>query len=69
MALLVKIDNKKEEKFVAELLTKLGYAATSLDTNEMEDIAFGKIMKQNSRKDILTFQEAQLAYKKMPKRK
>lgn len=69
MALLVKIDNKKYEKFVAELLNKLGYAATSLNADDVEDISLGKLMKQNSKKDVLMFNEAQAAYKKMSKRK
>lgn len=69
MALLVRIDNKKDEKFLAELLGKLGYAATSVDADELEDLAFGKLMKQNSKKDVLMFHEAQAVYKKTPKRK
>lgn len=69
MALLVRVDNKKDEKFLAELLSKLGYSTSAVDPDELEDITFGKLMKQNSRKDVLTFNEAQAAYKKMPKRK
>ncbi len=69
MGLLVKIDNKRDEKFVAELLCKLGFMAKSVDIDEIEDFAFAAVMKKNNRKDILSLSEAKVAYKKASRRK
>ncbi len=68
MSLIVKTSNRKDEKFLAELLSKLGYKSKSVDIDELEDLSFGYIMKKNDEKDLLTFEEAKTQYSKMKKR-
>lgn len=69
MSLIVNTRNRKDEKFVAELLQKLGYKATSVDVDGLEDIAYASIMKKNNPKDVLTANEAKAYYAKLKKRK
>ncbi len=69
MSLIVNTRNRKDEKFVAVLLEKLGYNATSVNVDELEDIAFGSILKKNNPKDVLEVNEAKAYYAKLRKRK
>jgi hypothetical protein len=69
MSLIINTKNRKDEKFVVELLHKLGFKATSVDIDELEDIAYAAIMRKNNSKDVLTFNEAKAHYSKLKKKK
>ncbi|MDQ3111632.1 MAG: hypothetical protein M3R17_17220 [Bacteroidota bacterium] len=69
MSLLVNIKNRKDEKFVAELLGKLGFSSKSVEIDELENIAFGAVMKKNNPKELLAVNEAKADYSKLKKRK
>ena len=69
MSLIVNTKNRKDEKFVGELLHKLGFISKSVEIDELEDIAYASIMKKNKSKDVLTFNEAKAHYSKLKKRK
>jgi hypothetical protein len=65
MALLVKIPNKKDEKYVAELLKRLGFAAEFIDADTLEDIALGAIIKKNTKKGLLSLEQARILFEKL----
>jgi len=69
MSLIVKTQSRKDEKFLAELLNKLGFKSRAIDVEELEDLGFGYLMKKNDDKDAFTVQEAKARYAKMKKRK
>jgi hypothetical protein len=69
MSLLVNIKNRKDEKFVAQLLNKLGFQSKSVDSDELENIAFGAVLKKNNPEEVLSVAEAKTVYSKLKKRK
>ncbi|CAN5897823.1 hypothetical protein BH11BAC7_BH11BAC7_31000 [soil metagenome] len=69
MSLLVNVKSRKDEKFLAELLEKLGYKAKPVSVDEIEDIEYASILKQNNPKDVLAVSEAKAYYSKLKKRK
>jgi len=69
LALLVKTNNKHDEKFVSELLTRLGFSFKTVDEEVMEDLAFGAILKKNSRKGVVSLSKAKRVYKSLTRKK
>lgn len=69
MSLIVNTRSRKDEKFVADLLQKLGYLAKPISIDELEDLAFGSILKKNNPKDVMEVNEAKAYYSKLTKRK
>lgn len=48
-ALVVKVKNQSEMKFIAELLKKLGVQSTEMEIDEIEDLALSLLMKKADR--------------------
>ncbi len=48
-AIVIKTKNKNEEKFLSGLLDKLGISSGTISEEEMEDLAFSRMMKDVDR--------------------
>ena len=48
-AIVIKTKSKREEKFLSDLLDKLGISSGTISEEEMEDLAFSRMMKEVDR--------------------
>jgi len=48
-AIVIKTRNKNEHKFLSDLLKKLGISSGIISEEEMEDLAFSRMMKDTDR--------------------